>query len=293
MSRVVSLLPELMIQVIETSIKSQIGGYWGIGTSNVLVDVADQFFMWPEDLADSTRNILKLEVENALFKKSIVKIAMDFTAQDTIMVPPLLIGRQNDLRRLALDLHTTPIDGGYCRALNKGIKSMPSLGADFPNVEVFVLSFYFHCRTGSYTPLRFDQEVLMMRNLKRTEAESSWEIINMKEAIIAFVGVFAQTAPRARKLLRFGTVMEESHAYDRYFVGRLVKVSSPAVQAFGQALVSKEEDESAREEDPLLAYAKRIFDQAYYAQRIERPRQARGTRRSTEDSLRSKRANAE
>jgi hypothetical protein len=272
MTRVVSLIPEMMLEVIKASIRSQIGGYWNVQPTTILASVADQLFIWPDGLTDSKRKTLQLELENALIKAMIVKITMNFTPQDTINVPPLLMGKQNDLRRLALDLHATPAEDTYNRGLNKGVKTIPSLEAEFPNVEVFVLSLYLHCQANSGTRRlqRFKKEVLRMRNLKRAADGSGWKLVTVEESVIAVVAAFAQLAPKKRKLIRFGSVLDEC---DGYSVGPLVEVNSPGTQAFEQAVASNIDEENTGEEDQVFTYAERIFDQAYHAPRVERRRQ--------------------
>jgi hypothetical protein len=116
--------------------------------------------------------------------------------------------------------------------------------------------------------------VLTMRNLKRTTSGSSWGYRALKDAIIAFVGAFALSAPKKRKLIRFGTVFDEDAYNKPWKVGPLVKVSDPVTQAVEKAMNCDIDDETTRKEDPVIVHAKRIFDQAYHAPRVARWRRA-------------------
>jgi hypothetical protein len=270
MDRVTSMVPELMLKVVEACVKSQFG-HWNVQKSTVLSELADKCFEWPDSVTDNTRDILKLEAANALIKVGIVQITMKISVQNTMVVPPLLVERQNDLRRLALDLHTTPVDGRYNRELNKGIKVMPSLGTHFPNMKVFVLSLYFHCRTGADDSLKY--EALNMRNLRRTDDGSGWEQTTIKDTTIDLVQAFAESAPRTRKLIRFGNVAADHDTDPR--VGPLVEISRAATQAFEEAAVIQVDDSTTGEQNSARTEARRIFDQAYRAPRVVRVRQGR------------------
>ena len=270
MDRVTSTIPELMIKVVEACVKSQFG-HWSVHQSTVLSELADKCFEWPGGATDNTRNILSLEAADALIRVSIVQITMEFSAQNTIVVPPLLVGRQNDLHRLALDLHTTPVDGRYNRELNKSIKAMPSLGTHFPNMKVLVLSLYFHCRTRANDSFKY--EALNMRNLRRMDDGSGWEHTTIKDTTIDLVQGFAKSAPRTRKLIRFGHVAEDGDTDP--WIGPLVEVSRAATRAFEEEAVSEVDHSATGEEVPVRTEARCIFDRAYRAPRVARVRQAR------------------
>ena len=113
MARIMNKLefsPELLVEVVELTVKSRLGNRRipGPVDSAVLTKVVDKCFKWPRGLAANARNILKLEGSKALVKIRIVKIPMVFSTQNTIAVPPVLVERQDDLRRLAADLNTMP-----------------------------------------------------------------------------------------------------------------------------------------------------------------------------------------
>lgn len=269
MNRCASLAPELLIGIVKACVESQVS-YWNINRSTMLAKIANKCFAWPNGIADETRKVLRLEAMNALLKVSIVKIPMEFSLQNTITIPPLLVERQEDLRRLTLDLHTTPVDGMYNRECNKAIKSMPALRADFPKLEVFVLSIYFHCRNKE-DMLSFKKTLLRMRNLKRMKTKLGWGYIAFEDTVLEVVATFAQSGPGRRKLIRFGSMPEFDAEYD---VGPLMEAIGPAMQVNGETNTGNIYDESGCEDDLVVANAKRIFNQAYHAPRDVRRRQA-------------------
>jgi hypothetical protein len=99
------------------------------------------------------------------------------------------------------------VNGSYNRELNKSIKVMPSLGADFPNMRVFVFSLYFHSRTERNSH-SFKSKVLKTRNIKRIDAESGWQHSTVEDTAVDLVQAFAESAPGTRKLIRFGDVCD-------------------------------------------------------------------------------------
>jgi len=274
MNRVASLPSELLLQVVKACVESQVG-CWNVEDSTVqstLACLANMCFAWPGGVNDGIRNILKLEAANALIKVSIVQIRMVFSPHNALMLPLLLVERQRDLRRLALDLHTTPMNGSYNRELNKSIKAMPSLGTDFPNMEVFVLTLYFHCRIKNNNS--FISEVLKMRNIKRMDAESGWQHTTVEDTAIDLVRAFAESAPGTRKLIRFGNVADADDSAHPW-VGPLVEVGSPTSRELERATAIEFNDRATCEEDPTRNIAKRAFDWAYHAPRAIQDREAR------------------
>lgn len=117
--------------------KSQIRhSFWSVQRSTdprTLTSIVDKCFNWPNGLAANIRESLKLEAPKALIKMSIVRIPMVFSTRNTIVVPPMLVERQNDLRRLAVNLNDMPYDGQYNRELNKSIKEHTFPGRTLPN----------------------------------------------------------------------------------------------------------------------------------------------------------------
>ena len=101
-------------------------------STSVLSALASTCFAWPREVTDAKRHTLKLEAVSALIKTSIVRSAIEFSAQNTLVIPPLLAGRHDYLRRLALDLDTAPRDGMYYRELDGATKIIPTLREQFP-----------------------------------------------------------------------------------------------------------------------------------------------------------------
>lgn len=251
------MAPELLIAVVEACVESQYSS-WDAKDSTVqgLTSLAGTCFKWPRGVTQATRNILNLEAAGALIKNSIVKIPMSFSPQNTVILPPLLVEREHDLRQLSLDLHTTPANKLYNRELNKAIKSMAALGESFPKLEVLVLSLYLHSADRTY------QEVLRMQNIKRGNATSGWGHATIEDTVIELIAALAQSGPGKRKLILFGSVT----SYRVHQVGPLVKVSNPVAPVSGQAVVGNVDDEINREEvDPAVANVKHIFDQGHHA----------------------------
>jgi hypothetical protein len=285
MDRVTSLIPELMLEVIEARVKSQFS-QWAVRQSTVrqpvvLDDLAGMCFAWPRGVTSGTRDILKLQAAKALLKNTIVRVPIEFSVQNTLIAPPLLVGREHDLRHLALDLQTTPVDGRYNRELNKCIKVIPSLETHFPNMEVFVLSLYFHCETRINNP-SFESALLDMRNLKRTDDGRSWQNVTMKDTAIELIQTFAQSAPQARKLIRFGHTTGDYYHGD---VGPLVEVSSAATQVEEYSTSESEvEDGVTHDENVARIEAKTIFDPGYCVPRFARARRVSAASSSSEGS---------
>lgn len=270
MDRVVSLASELMIGVVKACVESQYG-CWNAKDTTVqgLTNLATRCFTWPRGVTQATFNILKLEAAEALIKTSIVTIPMVFSAQHTVILPPLLVERRDDLRHLSLQLHTTPMDGSYNRELNKGIKSMTALGDSFPNLEVLVLSLYLHSTTQGHQDLqRFQQEVLRMRNVRRVSSTSGWGHATIEDTVVEFIATFAQSGPGRRKLIRFANLKNNRRDH---VIGPLVKVNNPVERVCGQAIVRKVDEEvNGEEDDPAITNARHIFNQAYNAPRVAR-----------------------
>ena len=112
MNRIAQQPSELLLAFVEACVRSQFGHlFWSVQGSTdpkMLTRIVDNCFSWPNGLAANIREMLNLEASKALVKISIVKIPMVFSTQNTIVVPPVLVERQNDLRRLAVDLNTMP-----------------------------------------------------------------------------------------------------------------------------------------------------------------------------------------
>lgn len=121
----------------------------------------------------------------------------DILDKNTIVVPSMLVERQDDLRRLVVNLNTMPWDGHYNRELNKSIKSMPVLGEDFPNLKVFVLSIYFHCSVSEAREYkaRFQTDVLKMRNFRQDRSGLGWEYVSIEHTSIELIATLARWGP--------------------------------------------------------------------------------------------------
>lgn len=270
MDRVASLAPELMIGVVKACVESQYS-CWDAKDMTVqrLTNLASRCFTWPRGVTQATRNILKVEAAEALIKISIVKLPISFSPQNTVILPSLLVERKDDLRHLSLDLHTTPANGLYNRELNKGIKSMPALAEFFPNLEVLVLSLYIHSTAQDHHDLhRFQQEVLRMRNVRRVSSTSGWGHATIEDTVVEFIATFAQSGPGKRRLIRLANV--KSNRRD-HVIGLLVKVNNPVERVSGHPIVSNVDNEiNGEEDDPAIANARHILNQAYHAPRVAR-----------------------
>ena len=101
---------ELLLAVVEACVKSNFGHLvWSVRGSTgptALSRIVDKCFKWPNDLEANVCETLKLKASKALIKISIIKIPMVFSTQNTIVVPPMLVERQDDLRRLVVNLNT-------------------------------------------------------------------------------------------------------------------------------------------------------------------------------------------
>lgn len=85
--------PDLLIEVVELTVKSRLGDRRIPGPidSAVLTRVVEKCLKWPDGLAANARNILELEASKALVKVNIIKIPMVFSTQNTIVISPLFM----------------------------------------------------------------------------------------------------------------------------------------------------------------------------------------------------------
>jgi hypothetical protein len=152
--------------------------------------------------------------------------------------------------------------------LNLGIKSIPVLVEQFPNLEVVVLSIYFHCIRPATDKRKqhFRTDVLEMRNFRQAGAELGWGDVTIEATVLELVATLARLRPGVRVLIRFGHVFA---GYSRH-VGPLVQVRNVLAHDPGQAIVSDVEDETGPADDPAITIARKVFAQAYYAPRVAR-----------------------
>lgn len=85
-----SLPLELLVQVIEAMVKSQIPHIF-VDHSTSLQKVAEKVITdWPKDLDNKTRDLVYQLTTRAMLEHSVIKIPAKFTLQGTLIVPPAL-----------------------------------------------------------------------------------------------------------------------------------------------------------------------------------------------------------
>lgn len=211
---------------------------WTATQTDALESLTSDLFLWPDSVSTDTRMSLQQVTAEALLKKSVIVIPVDFTKQNTFLISPVLGGNEQRLRQLVMDLRTTPRDGRYNRELNKSIKSMPSLVALFPRLAVYV--FLLHLRSTEAPSLRrapFDDEVLRFSNLMQVEGSTTWAFVAFKDTLLEFITTFGRSGPGKRKLVRFSSNQcWEGEGWSEVDIGPLVNISSQALSTGGRVV---------------------------------------------------------
>ncbi|KAM0702666.1 hypothetical protein Q7P35_010097 [Cladosporium inversicolor] len=260
-----SFPPELLTLVVETTVGSQVP-YWRIDQSNSLADVANKAFRkWPENFGGDSRCLFREISARAMLKHSLIIIPATFTLQCTLTTPPEAQGSEHRIRRLALDLHTTPRDGAHNRELSRYSKSMASLKLLFPSLESCVIMIHLAHNTGHVDYAHITTNALgwpsyVVSNLNCRNLKSIGNVITLEETFVEFIANFLRHGPGKRKLVRFTHISLQCPSLKR--IGPLADVRrrESIVGVLGlDALTSEEE-----EEDQFTVDAKHAFREAYW-----------------------------
>lgn len=248
---------ELLTLVVETTVGSQVP-YWSIDQSISLANVADKAFRkWPESFGNDSRCLFREMSARAMLKHSLIIIPAIITAQLTITVPREIQGSESRIRRLALDLHTTPRDGAHNRELSRCSKSMASLEALFPNLESCVILIHLAHNTGHVDHAQIATDALgrpsyVVSTLNCRNLKTIGKIVTLGETFVEFIATLLRQGPGKRKFVRFTHSSLQCPSVKR--IGPLADVSVPGPDA----LTSEEE------EDQFTVDAKHAFREAYW-----------------------------
>lgn len=265
-----TLPPELLIKIVRHVVVSQVSR-WNVDETHDIDALTDKLFLWPDNVPDNFREILKQTAVDILFKESIIRIPSELTSLYTLTLPQVLKTNEHHIRRLVVDIVTLPRNNGYSRettrAMRSIMRSMSSLASTFTKLTVCV--FLLHNRNvGQEFRFRFStnfgEDVLELRNLNHVKRCVTWETI-----LVDSIAVFARSGPGKRKLIRFSHNVRSDPDCRR--AGNELRSFGPLVEIGGGAWTDEpSENEMARKEDLAFTRAKRIFDQSYRGPRVER-----------------------
>jgi hypothetical protein len=190
---------ELMSSVLEIAIRSA-RLRWHPTGSESLNAVVDDFFVWPSALDKGSRESIQIEAGIALLKEAIIKLPAEFTLTNgapVLVIPPVLLGNEEHIRRLVLDVKRNTRDNGYQTQLNRAGRGIDALFSRLPNLETFVVSLHI----GTNRPQNegsFHANVLALRN------QTSYTTIeDLKTSLLKFIDILYAKRPRIRKFVRF------------------------------------------------------------------------------------------
>lgn len=231
-----SLPTELLLKVIEPLVESQLP-FCSITESDKLKVIIGKYFVWPHNIANGTRKLLLQTATRAFFKLSRVKLPGDLGP-----TLPILGAMKTRLRRLVLDIQSTPRDSAIYSVLNNLTNTMSSLAKLFPRLSICVCLIHF-TEGGQVKPRvprqSFEEAILEFHNLKQAADGSGWVTSTLEHTLVEFIDAFARSGSGARKLIRFSNGYKGLGA----MTGPLVEVHKG---------------------EPVIANAERIFSEAYW-----------------------------
>jgi hypothetical protein len=255
--------PELLLQVVETAVVSQVG-HWKVTSSHKLDALAASLFAWPGGVTDATRTLLQQIAETALLKRCIIRIQADLDERrpPRYKILPALINGEIHVRHLVIDLviHASRV---YSRELSVGADHIAMLSEAFPRLAS--CTFLLHIKCDSYDVQGGSVESVeaAILGIPGWRVQGTVARCMIEEGLVDFIATFAKFGPGRRKLIRFSRqkvyILLTKELCSAYGFRPLVRVDSPDVPSTAGAI----EDSSANEETHSTINAKRILDEAF------------------------------
>jgi hypothetical protein len=263
---------DLLLPVVKAIVQRH-ACYWSATGRHKLGIRTGRIFPSTDSVVKTGRSLLQQLAEEYLLKLCIIKTPAFFTSEHAFEIPPALESKGHNVRRLVLDLRTTPFDGGYNRELNNGSKSMESLARAFPRLSVCVCLLHLK-NVGQHGRGSFNSQILRFQSAREwDDLCDGWEYVDFEDTILDFMMAFARSGPGKRKLIRFSTneqVVDANGECCEAGIGRLVSLSSLVASIDtenAEGASSSDPEQDADREHPSMAHARRIFDQAYWGPR--------------------------
>lgn len=260
---------ELLLQVVETAVVSQVG-HWNVSVYHNLGALATSLFAWPKGVTSATRRLLQQTAATALLKCGIIRIPADLDELRPAKyeVPPALLGKENQVKLLVLDLDIH-VGGLLDGELAVSAGHMNLLAEAFPRLEVctYLLHIGYDSDvvpSGGYIDVSILGHVKYKLKKASTAPDAPSLIVKctVEDNLVDFIAAFVKSGPGRRKLIRFSRQRPEFLSIrgppPREF-RPLVRVSSPDASPTAGAT----ETTLGHEENESLINAKRILDEAY------------------------------
>jgi hypothetical protein len=281
---------ELLLQIVEAAVESQIG-HWKVTEDHDVDVLAADFFVWPDSIPQNVRNVLERTAATALLRKCIIRIPISSKIEDqprAFRIPSALECNETRVSRLVVDI---TILVGTAGAANRdkdlaiGARDMDILAKAFPRLAVctFLLHLEYHARViRRDTDTTFEDAMLgypqyrFQRGAIQHESRGSWNRGTLEECLVHFVVAFTGCGAGKQKLIRFSREVHRPAGFAGMCLGvndngrqyrPLVNVSSPAIVS---AVDTTEEDLSSEGKSSVVINAKRILDKAYQGQWVSR-----------------------
>lgn len=262
--------PELLLQVVETTVVSQVN-HWNVTDSHTLSALAKSLFAWPKGVIATTCRLLIQMAETALLKRCIIKIPADVDERrpPKYEIPPVLLGRGTHVKHLVLDLDVH-VGSLFDRELIVSTGHMDLLAEAFPRLAVCTFLLHIGWDSCVVPPGGFiDVSILYHPNYRLEKSSTSLDSpprtvkCMIEDNLVDFIAAFARSGPGRRKLIRFSRLRPEFRWSSRGVPPRefrpLVRVSNPDVPS----TASSTGDALADAEKQSILNAKRILDEAF------------------------------
>jgi hypothetical protein len=222
-----SFPPELLLRVVEHLIKLRLP-YCNIIESDELEKLADKCFRWPRNIASTTRTPLEQTAATAVVKVSTIKSSWSFWRMS-----PVLSGHENHIRRLVLEIRSTPREFAEEALSDNHVWSIATWGKRCPNLKVCVLLLHFLDKNDG-DMVFFNKATLSTFNYEPSSTEFVKRKITLENMLVGVIDSFIRSGPGSRKLVRFGCGYRVLPASD---IGPLVEVSTDDMSDMSAQLI--------------------------------------------------------
>lgn len=250
---------ELLSSVLETAIRST-RLRWRPSGSDSFDAVVDKFFVWPATLDENTRENIREKAGTALLKEAIIELPAEFTLTSDapiLVIPPALLGREQRIHRLVLDIKLNTRDGGYQTQLNRVSHGMHMLFSRLPKLRTIVVSLHIGTNRPQHTYGSFNAGILALRNqISYTEIEDLQTSLTKFIDILHTNNIVHKKGPDLRKFVRF----VDQRSDDFFQFGPLVRVPN-FVESQAPEAPGKGDAPSRAIGGPLVG--EQVLEQAY------------------------------
>ena len=204
---------ELLLEVVEASVASQVS-HWKVTEFHQLDVLAAGLFAWPVGVTAATRKLLVRTAAAVLLKDGIIRIPADLDERrpPAYDIPPALLGKENHVRRLVLDLDI-PVGDAFNRDLTVSIGNMSILSEAFPRLAVctYLLHIEYDSMVAHLGLATSSTEAIILgqpyyRLQRRLEQHGDRRALvkcTLEESLVDIIAAFARAGPGKRKLIRF------------------------------------------------------------------------------------------